>query len=373
MITTDCAFAPFAHPLLDPAGRRALRDELIVEAGKHYLDRFVGQCGPGLARLSGGLADVLVTASASGLTFDEALQIPFALRTYRTKSLSPVWAAAQLAAHLHAQGREGRWQLPLTSPAPLAFGWRFIPDCREIGIDASDGALRVAVDGAPADLDTLARDAAVVDFGGREIRIVDRDIQRHYPFDSQVELADIPLADIADTLREAAAILQRHAPHYLDWVQDALAAVVPLRPPENMYQSFSLMGVNATVFACFPIPPLKLAELLVHETSHQYYHVAQVRTSFSNGSDQSLYYSPFVQKARPIERILIGFHAFANIALFYRSSLAAGLHDDRRLAELELASNLQQLEPMVKDLEATTDLTPAARGVFEPLKEELFA
>lgn len=373
MMTTDCAFAAFAHPALDPAGRRLLREQLIVDAAKHDAAMFVRRCASGLAQASSGLAEVLADWCQSDITFAEALQVPLGLRTIRATALDPLWVAAQMAAHLHAQGRGGRWQLSFAAAAPLAFGWRFIPACREMTVDASGGDVQLSVDQTSGDTETLGHEAIVVDFGGSDVRIVDRDIQRQYPFQSLVELADVPTADIADTLRETACLLRRHAPHYLHWVQGALAALVPLRRPENAYQSFSLMGVNATVFACFPVPPLKLAELLVHEVSHQYYHFAQFRTSFSNGTDQALYYSPFVQKKRPIERILIGFHAFANIALFYRSSLAGGLRDDRALAEKELESNLRHLGPMAKDLEATSDLTPTARGLFEPLRQELFA
>ncbi len=90
--------------------------------------------------------------------------------------------------------------------------------------------------------------------------------------------------------------------------------------------------------------------------------------------DDALYWSPYVQKNRPIDRILIAFHDFANIVLFYRKCLAAGVGDDlSQTAEMEIASNLEHLVAAERlSPGSRVDSSPTGRGSFEPLRDELF-
>jgi HEXXH motif-containing protein len=370
-MTSGPTLASFSHPGVDPDGRCALRAALIIGAARQYAQMLLRHCGSGLALASSGLSDLLTSWSEGEIRFEDALQVPLSLRAVQAGALDPLWVAAQIAAHLHAHGHEGRWRVRLGSPAPLAFGWRVTPSGRDVAVDAGEGHTRICVDNAPA---PFAADVSQVRFGRAGVRIVGSGFQRVYPFKSLADISDLDAGDVASMLRETASLLEQYAPRYLDWVATALAAVVPLgRPGDDLFQSFSLRGVNAVVFASFPAPPLKLAELLVHETSHQYYHFAQYRTTFSNGKDEKLYYSPYVQKGRPIERILIGYHAFANVVLFYRACLAAGMRDGSDAAAKEIEHNMDCLRPMADVIDATAGLTPAARELFEPLRQELFS
>ena len=175
------------------------------------------------------------------------------------------------------------------------------------------------------------------------------------------------------TLAESASILWSYAPAYLGWVEEALSAVVPIPKFDAIAtQSFSVQGLNGVVFASFPEPALRMADTLVHEASHQYFHYGQLETIFTNGMDTGLYPSPYVGKDRPIDRILIAFHAFANLVLFYRACLASGLIEGREVAEREIAFHLRHLGPMSRFLESSPGLSSGGRGLFEPLREELF-
>jgi HEXXH motif-containing protein len=88
--------------------------------------------------------------------------------------------------------------------------------------------------------------------------------------------------------------------------------------------------------------------------------------------DDALYWSPYVQQNRSIDKILIAFHAFANIVLFYRDCLAAGMMDNRETAQEEIADNLQHLGPMGEHLQHSRGLSPAGRTLFELLRGRLF-
>ncbi|MTK63916.1 MAG: hypothetical protein F8N15_05175 [Methanobacterium sp.] len=63
--------------------------------------------------------------------------------------------------------------------------------------------------------------------------------------------------------------------------------------------------------------PWIVAEQIIHESSHQYYHqiLLSVKTFF--GNDKKLYMSSFTNTLRPIGKILLAYHAAANIVAWY--------------------------------------------------------
>lgn len=93
-----------------------------------------------------------------------------------------------------------------------------------------------------------------------------------------------------------------------------------------------------------------------------------------DGKDDALYFSPFRNTGRPIFNILITYHAFANVVLFYRTALANGLSADPTFApavEERVKELTQKLEPLEQALQATKSLTPLGFGLWKPLREEL--
>jgi hypothetical protein len=370
----DPEFAPFSHATLDPVGRAELRAKLIVASAQVQTAIFLRRHGAEVARASSGLTDVLSRWNQCGGTIDQAMLLPLAIRTIRDSKLDPVRIAALSASHLNWSGHEGEWRATLAEPSRIRFGIRQTPPIREIAVSASGGRVEVSLDGRPAiEIGQLKPDVPVLHFNQSWVPILGRETQPTLPVDDSAELASLSLPEVNQCLSEAHSILSRSAPDYLKWVEDAVSAVVPIVPPgENVLQSFSLPGVNGVIFVSLPSPPLKVAELLVHECSHQYFHYGLLDTLFSNGMDTALYWSPYVQKDRPIDRILVAFHAFANIVLFYRACLAAGTDDFSETAEMEIESNLQHLAPMSEYLDRSRGLSPTGRGLFEPLRDELF-
>ena len=93
-----------------------------------------------------------------------------------------------------------------------------------------------------------------------------------------------------------------------------------------------------------------------------------------DGKDDTLYFSPFRNTGRPIYNILITYHAFANVVLFYRTALAHGLSADETsaLAVQERVKELEEkLQPLEQALQATTSLTPLGLALWEPLRGQL--
>ena len=110
--------------------------------------------------------------------------------------------------------------------------------------------------------------------------------------------------------------------------------------------------------------------MLVHESSHQYFYVLQHFGSIADGSDTELYYSPVKRTGRPVTAILLAYHAFANVLLYYRECLERNLDDDGYCAknEKQAVIELAQLECA---LQATPSLTPLGQALWEPLSQRI--
>src|SRR6266852_5178334 len=110
--------------------------------------------------------------------------------------------------------------------------------------------------------------------------------------------------------------------------------------------------------------------MLVHEATHLYFHLLCSVGNVDDSSDSTLYYSPIKRQGRPIRAILLAYHAFANVVLFYRLCQEKGLSDDGycRQQENDLLPQLKQLEA---SLHTTRALTPLGLALWEPLAERV--
>src|SRR4030095_1007542 len=92
-------------------------------------------------------------------------------------------------------------------------------------------------------------------------------------------------------------------------------------------RSFSDQDRPGTIGASLPASALSIGETLVHEASHQMANIRKRLGPLDDGSDDRGYFSPVKQTERPVDAILIAYHAFANVVLFYRACLASGVED----------------------------------------------
>jgi len=110
---------------------------------------------------------------------------------------------------------------------------------------------------------------------------------------------------------------------------------------------------------------LSVAEMLIHEASHQYFELLNKLGPTVDPNHTKLYYSPVKQCERPLNKILLAYHAFANVMLFYRGVAECGLADSR-LAKFQNALNdeLRQLEqPLLK----SDAILPIGGALVDPL------
>jgi HEXXH motif-containing protein len=140
---------------------------------------------------------------------------------------------------------------------------------------------------------------------------------------------------------------------------------------DERLQSCSSSHLPGTVEISFPSKLISIAEMFVHEASHQYFHIIRRLESVHDGSDSRLFHSPVKGRERPIDAILLAFHAFGNVVLFYRLCSEAGL-DDGGYCAANTVRHLAELEIMHSHLESSRALTEVGTLLWKPLAVKLF-
>jgi HEXXH motif-containing protein len=169
------------------------------------------------------------------------------------------------------------------------------------------------------------------------------------------------------TCEAALDLLAEFADVYVAWVTQVIRDLIPLPARPDMINSASGNFAPGVITASNEKLRCVLAEMLVHEATHQYLYILKRLGPIDDGTDETLYFSPFRNMGRPILYILFAYHAFGNVLLFYRmvrerSQDEPGVYNDQRFEELE-----RKLRTLEVALQTTTALTPLGRALWEPL------
>jgi hypothetical protein len=358
----------------DPGGRERLRRDVLDSQARELSQGLLHRYGDVLRERSHGLDDVLAGVARDGLPAEHALgyPIPSFRAHFGVAGFDPVWPAAAAGLYVSAARAHDAWSATFAQPRRFLCGRRASPRLQALAVRHGEPSGVPAGGYAYARADRWAElEIVPTDAGG--VAIVDAARIDLMSFDNGAPWAELPTGEVAANVRGALAILREYAPSYLPWVEGALRYVVPLLPPApGVRRSHSIKGLHGVVFMSFPASPLKTAETLVHECSHQYFHFAEEWFALANQRDERLYYSSYVRKERTIDRVLIAFHAFANIVLFYRECLRAE-PPFAEACEHMIAENLPQVAQLLDYLEHSPGLTAAGRALYEPLAERVTA
>ena len=180
--------------------------------------------------------------------------------------------------------------------------------------------------------------------------------------------------EVAGQLQEAADLILEHTPIYGPWIARSLKRLAIVEGLENLDLSRSSRQAPGMVYLSFPSRVVRMAETLVHECSHQHYHLLMFLDPLVNGKDETLYDSPFKMVKRPLERILTTYHAFANVWLFYKELESSSVTGQiRSICDIMLKRYESELPPVLKPLQETDGLSDAGRALWEPLAEQMVA
>jgi HEXXH motif-containing protein len=308
-------------------------------------------------------------------------------------------SAAALGLRLNECGQGGSWQTRLPAPASLRFAQWVLPRADALKVDAAPDeiAMRLRTNGhwralhfqrtrqggwSPGESRLLipfqpsghpdfhfqiASDHALSPSAAGRLLHADA-----YQFDHNDMQCN---AEWPAICQQALALLSATSSSYVTWVDRVLRDLVPLRARPAIFNSGSEKYSPGVICVCDHPYRWPLAEMLVHEASHQYLHIINRLGPIDDGSDSRLYYSPFRNKERPIFYIVAAYHAFGNVLLFYRNARALGMVPDQELRADAFVHRERTLEAQLRQLEAPLQnsgaLTELGNALWEPLHDAL--
>lgn len=181
-------------------------------------------------------------------------------------------------------------------------------------------------------------------------------------------------APFAGQVSEAFALMEESVPEYYLWTASILREVIAKgRSNAHTTTSCSHLHNLGAIEICAPASLLETAEMFVHECSHQHYQLVCWTDRFTR-LDAPEIYSVLKRTSRPLDRVLLGYHAFANCLYMYHLLERRNAAVDRG----DLSGRIRFVRSVVDALYAGVVrnkhwLTPAGLAIFQPLTDRLVA
>ena len=302
-----------------------------------------------------------------------------AYRTMLNAGGDPVGVTAGIAMHLGARGVPGSWRVEPDGQLRLRWDNWLLPAAERIAVEtdgerahirysgsAGSGTVSLAVvdgrwraDGA-AKMTSVARHGIAFDVLTRDALAM-----RDYEELLGRTLTTVD-ARMMDVFSAALDIVAAHTPQYLRWIARTVHQLFLIAPRPGKVESGSVEHYLGLVHLTEHPEPLPVAELLVHEATHQYMNVIAKLEPLDDGSDQRAYWSPAVRTERPVAKIIAAFHAFGNVLLFYRWCRENGLsaRGECERQETLLGGWMEHLIPPIVDNPA---LSETGNALCQPL------
>jgi HEXXH motif-containing protein len=371
------------HEQLDTA----LVDDIATTYASAYAGIFVERFGSDLERASSGLLPLLGAWAARESSFDEIWEtsLGYMRRVVLDDDLPrALQHSAAAALRLNALGEEGEWQITLAEPARLRLERWLLPRARSISTRAENGEIEIETTDADSPPCRVrferhgeswqvegADRLPAGRYAGCDVTLLPQAALDGLHFGGEISLSRLSTDQIMAKIAKSIWLLRDYAPEYLPWTRHVLRAVVPLHAQLSEIRSGSDTDKPGVIQASFPIRTVALAETWVHECSHQYFQILTRVGPVVDGTDPTLYYSPVRQTGRPLDKILLAYHAFANVLLFYRSCAETGMHDPNGYLEINELRLIPQLRQLEEPLRSTRGLTELGSALWEPLGERI--
>lgn len=386
-ITEEELYRGFSSPIetLDESFMLSLAGEYATSVVELFLDSFKDS----LPRVSSGVVELLEGLAAAGPEF-EAIWSPAVGRCLNAIRAADDAlarrAAAEFLLHAGANGVVGDWEIQLAKPYVFLWDAWKLPESdflavkhdgkgvqiltrnqgeeRRVVFRPDDGELRWRSDEAEL-LPHVNTGRGTVVFLPR--RAINPENYDDFGFPLIPEITPRQFEPFA----KAFALLKERLPSFHEWVARVLRQVVIVQAgPHKYLLSGSDEGMFAVVYISDSPDILSLAEMLVHEASHQYFYLVTRLGPPHDPSSEQMFYSPFVNSMRHLDRILMAYHAFGNVYVFYRSYL--GLDEEAREVCLKrMGRTLEDLKSVEGHIRDSSELTPIGSALAEPLLREL--
>jgi HEXXH motif-containing protein len=168
-------------------------------------------------------------------------------------------------------------------------------------------------------------------------------------------------------------VLADCSPQYFLWIASLLRQVAILEPNQTRTQSQSFplwpghIHVSQTTFVTMFIA-------LIHECSHQYFHMALWCGPVAK-SDSPLVFSKLAGRNRPLDKVLLGFHAFGNVLLALPTLLPTLTGNETLEYHEQLLWTREVVDGLYRALQPNWErhLEQSGQQIYQPLRERLIA
>ena len=368
-------------------------DTVVNAHGMAVVQWLIDRHGDKIAVATEGLVDYLRAWTADAGPSETAWDIAFGRVHLAIKEghlADPVSAAVQLGLRIARSGLRGSWSAPVSTSA-VKFDDALVEGVQDIKVDNAPGsAARVTLGLADGTQRVLKRN----EHGGRwhgegaerlesvgfhrTIQLLPRRAlppeDRGGDIFKECQPAQQITPEAARSFHDGFDVLEQNAPQYVPWIERVLHGVV-VCPQQETYRlvSGSWEDVPGFVHMSSPHGGVDIAEVLVHECAHQYFYMLQRVGPVDDGSDAQLYWSPPIRKKRPLSRILMAYHALANVQLLYEA--VANNAANSALSIKYVKANEPDLQAAIRALDeplrGNMALTALGRGLYEPLAERV--
>jgi HEXXH motif-containing protein len=367
-------FEPFDDGFLDAVAVTHAR-----ESTRRFLQRFAAD----MSRVSDGLVPALERWLGAPATFEDVWDVAFGRMWRASRENVPESAvrhAAAAALRIAERGVAADWEASLDPAIRLRLGASLLPAGERLRVRADGRRLEVRLRRGqrtwtwmlpqPVPFATRLDGAENLSSAraGKGSRILV--FRNGAPgLDTSLEEAapDRDPDSIVPLLETALRLVGKYSPRYLRWIQRLVRQILPLRDGPGMTTSSTAEWRPGILYLANRPDPAALAEMLLHEGSHQYMYVLRRLGPLDDGSDPALYYSPLSGQMRPLATIVLAYHAVGNILLFCRDCPTKSRLRPRHV-EKEYSEAIAAYERVLTGSRALTRLGAA---LWEPIYERL--
>ncbi len=190
-------------------------------------------------------------------------------------------------------------------------------------------------------------------------------------------VASLPPAEMeryVSVLRATVGEISAIDPSLAAEIADSIPVVVPLRRPDpKVHVSSTYDHLPGAVFLCHDEDPILQGETLVHEAAHNKLNaLLALEPVFESAGADALYFSPWRPDPRPLRGLLLGAHAFLNVARFLAlASKTRGGRQRRAHLQTEAAMRCLQVEISLDVLEAHGEMKALGRELLAGMRRSV--
>lgn len=261
----------------------------------------------------------------------------------------------------------GNWRIQLDSPTRFRAGCVLLPEASHFELAGST----VMIDDRPAPNESESQLASSIEMGGASIFCYTGDIKNCADLDVVAkELRSLLRGASPRAISGGLDLLKLSAPEYLVWIGRVIRTLLVLESSNGFLESGSYARRLGMVRVSSDPRAAAVAEMLVHETAHQYFYLTERLGPVLFNDPEDSFYSPLKQRSRPIHKIFLGYHAFGNVLLMHRQVLRTGMREDAFSRE-SFERTRADVETMADTLERHAQFTPFGRVLYDALSAQL--